>query len=90
MSKLRHKATLEVEQEVPKKYERKNRFNGESIMLTANEAMIHDRIFKYELQATLEDRAAGIDGHSKYWGKMRKDLKWFMKHNAEAYMVLLD
>ena len=90
MSKLRHKATLEVEQEVPKKYERKNRFNGESIMLTATEAMIHDRIFKYELQATLEDRAAGIDGHSKYWGKMRKDLKWFMKHNAEAYMVLLD
>ena len=90
MSKLRHKATREVEQEVPKKYERKNRFNGESVMLTANEAMIHDRIFKYELQATLEDRAAGIDGHSKYWKKMQKDLSWFMKYNPQAYMVLLD
>ena len=90
MSKLRHKATREVEQEVPKKYERKNRFNGESVMLTANEAMIHDRIFRYELQATLEDRAAGIDGHSKYWKKMQKDLSWFMKYNPQAYMVLLD
>ena len=90
MSKLRHHATREVEQEIPKKYERKNRFNGESVMLTANEAMIHDRIFKYELQATLEDRAAGIDGHSKYWKKMQKDLSWFMKYNPQAYMVLLD
>ena len=73
-----------------KKYVRKNRFNGESVMLTANEAMIHDRIFRYELQATLEDRAAGIDGHSKYWKKMQKDLSWFMKYNPQAYMVLLD
>ena len=90
MSKLSHHATREVEQEVPKKYERKNRFNGESVMLTANEAMIHDRIFRYELQATLEDRAAGIDGHSKYWKKMQKDLSWFMKYSPEAYMKLLD
>ena len=90
MSKLRHHATREAGQEVPKKYERKNRFNGESVMLTANEAMIHDRIFKYELQATIEDRVAGIDGHSKYWKKMQKDLSWFMKYNPQAYMVLLD
>ena len=89
MSKLRHKATREVEQEAPKKYERKNRFNGESVMLTATEAMIHDRIFKYELQATMEDQDLGT-GASKYWKKMRKDLNWFMKNNAKAYMVLLD
>ena len=75
MSKLRHHATREVEQEVPKKYERKNRFNGESVMLTATEAMIHDRIFKYELQATMEDQDLGT-GASKYWKKMQKDLNW--------------
>ena len=72
-----------------KKYERKNRFNGESIMLTEIEAMIHDRIFKYELQATMEDQDLGT-GASKYWKKMRKDIDWFIKYNPQAYMVLLD
>ena len=38
-----------------KKYERKNRFNGESAMLTAEEAKRHDRIFTNELAATIED-----------------------------------
>ena len=44
---------------------RKNRFNGESYMLTAAEAIKHDRIFINELAATLEDKAAGFDGASK-------------------------
>ena len=68
---------------------RRNRFNGESVMLTATEAMIHDRIFKYELQATMEDQDLGT-GASKHWREMRKRLDWFMKNNAKAYMVLLD
>jgi hypothetical protein len=29
--------------------ERRNRFNGESVMLTKDEAIIHDRIFINEL-----------------------------------------
>ena len=33
--------------------ERKNRFNGESIMLTKEESIIHDRIFINELAACL-------------------------------------
>ena len=70
--------------------ERKNRFNGESIMLTKEEAKIHDRLFMNELAATLEDKAAGFDGASKLWDKVRADINWFRKHNAEAYMVLLD
>ena len=70
--------------------ERKNRFNGESIMLTKEEAKIHDRLFLNELAATLEDKAAGVDGTSKLWDKVRKDLNYFRQHNAEAYMVLLD
>ena len=73
-----------------KSYERKNRFTGESIMLTQQESIIHDRIFLNELAATLEDKAAGVDGTSKLWDKVRKDINYFRQHNAEAYMVLLD
>ena len=69
--------------------ERKNRFNGESVMLTTEEAIIHDRIFINELGATLEDKELGT-GVSKLWDKVRADLDWFRKNNAEAYMVLLD
>ena len=69
--------------------ERKNRFNGESIMLTKEESIIHDRIFINELAATLEDKVSGY-GSSKLWDKVRKDIGWFRKNNAEAYMVLLD
>ena len=70
--------------------ERKNRFNGESIMLTKEESIIHDRIFINEMEATLQDRDAGVDGTSKLWDKVRKDINYFRKNNAEAYMVLLD
>ena len=70
--------------------ERKNRFTGESIMLTKEEAAKHDAIFINELAATLEDKAAGVDGTSKLWDKVRANLDWFRQHNAKAYMVLLD
>ena len=70
--------------------ERRNRFNGESIMLTKEEANKHDAIFINELAATLEDKAAGYDGASKLWDKVRANLDWFRQHNAKAYMVLLD
>ena len=69
--------------------ERKNRFSGESIMLTKEESIIHDRIFINELAATLEDKVSGY-GSSKLWDKVRKDIDWFRQHNAKAYMVLLD
>ena len=69
--------------------ERKNRFSGESIKLTKEEAIIHDRIFVNEIGATLEDKELGY-GVSKLWDKVRADLDWFRKNNAEAYMVLLD
>jgi len=69
--------------------ERKNRFNGESVMLTKEEAIIHDRIFVNEIGATLEDKELGYGG-SKLWDKVRADLDWFRQHNAKAYMVLLD
>jgi hypothetical protein len=34
--------------------ERRNRFNGESVMLTKEEAEKHDAIFMHELMATIE------------------------------------
>jgi len=70
--------------------ERKNRFNGQSVLLTPHEAKIHDDIFINELNATLEDKEIGIDGHSKKWELVREGLAYFREHNAEAYMVLLD
>ena len=78
-----------TEQTNNKTEERKNRFSGQSIMLTKEESIIHDRIFINELAATLEDKAAGVDGTSKLWDKVRKDINYFRQHNAEAYMVLL-
>ena len=68
---------------------RTNRFNGESVMLTKEEAAKHDAIFINELAATLEDKQLGY-GASKLWDKVRADLNWFRKNNAKAYMVLLD
>jgi len=72
-----------------RKFERKNRFNGESVMLTQEEARRHDCIFLAETMATLEDKRLGT-GNSKHWDIMREHLNWFRKHNAKAYMVLLD
>ena len=70
-------------------YTRRNRFTGESIELTKEEAEKHDAIFVHEAVATLEDKELGT-GMSKHWNKMRKHLDWFRKNNAKAYMVLLD
>ena len=70
-------------------YTRRNRFTGESIELTKEEAEKHDKIFYHEAIATLEDKELGT-GASKHWQKMRDLLSWFMKNNAKAYMVLLD
>ncbi len=61
--------------------ERKNRFTGQSIMLTKDEAIKHDRIFINELGATIEDKELGYGG-SKLWDKVRKDINWFRQHNA--------
>ena len=66
MSKLKQETMIDATEE------RKNRFNGESVLLTPHEAKIHDDIFLNELQATIEDKEIGIDGHSKKWDKVRE------------------
>ena len=70
-------------------YTRRNRLTGESIELTKDEAKKHAEIFYYEALATLEDKELGYGG-SKLWDKVRKNLDWFRRKNAKAYMVLLD
>ena len=42
MSKLKQETMIDATEE------RQNRFSGESILLTKNEAKIHDEIFYYE------------------------------------------
>ena len=85
MSKLKDATMIDATEE------RKNRFNGESVLLTPHEAKIHDDIFINEVEATIEDKEIGIDGHSKKWQLVTRWIKLFQKqHNAEAYMVLLD
>ena len=71
MSKLKDATMIDATEE------RKNRFNGESYLLTPHEAKIHDDIFINELQATIEDKEAGIDGHSKLWNRVRDGLNYF-------------
>ena len=70
-------------------YTRRNRFTGETIELTKEEAEKHDQIFYHEVMATHEDKELGTGG-SKHWQEMLNLLDWFMKNNAKAYMVLLD
>ena len=72
-----------------KDYTRRNRFTGETIELTAEEAKKHDEIFVYEALATADDKLQGY-GASRHWNIVRKNLDWFRKNNAKAYMVLLD
>ena len=59
MSKLKDATMIDATEE------RKNRFNGQTVLLTPHEAKIHDDIFINELEATIEDKEIGIDGHSK-------------------------
>ena len=79
-------SSMETQKDI---YKRSNRFTGESIQLTKEEAEKHDKIFYHEALATLEDKELG-EGASKHWQKMRDLLNWFRKNNAKAYMVLLD
>ena len=71
-------------------YTRRNRFSGESIELTKEEADKHDKIFYHEALATLEDKELGDRCKLSIGKKCADLLDWFMKNNAKAYMVLLD
>ena len=71
-------------------YKRSNRFTGESIQLTKEEANKYDAIINNEWAATQEDNLRQDVGISQLWEAVRRDLDWFRRHNAKAYLVLLD
>lgn len=54
----------------------RNPFSGESCILSPEQVAVYDYLKGCELVGD-------------YKG-LRKGLNWFMKHNAEAYMTLLD
>ena len=62
----------------------KNRFGGDSCYLNAEELSMYD--FVIGASNMLE---MGMH-HDKLITNLRKGLDWFRKHNAKAYMILLD
>ena len=63
----------------------RNRFSGEEYKLNAMELSMYDFI----IGSTMVLEMAGGYKHTDV-SLLRKGLDWFRKHNAEAYMVLLD
>lgn len=53
-----------------------NRFTGETVEVTGEEASVYDMIIGAEMFGM--------------WKDVRKGLDWFRRKNPEAYMVLLD
>ena len=62
-----------------------NRFTGEKIELNNLELSIYD--FCIGASIVIE---MGMFNTPQHVEDLRKGLQWFMKYNAEAYMVLLD
>ena len=63
----------------------RNRFSGEEYKLNNVELSMYDFI----IGSTMVLEMAGGYKHTDV-SLLRKGLDWFRKHNAEAYMVLLD
>ncbi len=84
---------MEIKQELPKWFNGElydegavveNRFSGFSIELTAVELSMYDFIVGTQLCFEM-----GMQS-KKMISDFQKGLNWFRKHNAEAYMILLD
>ena len=67
-----------------------NRFSGEEIELNAIELSMYDFIIGATLMSEMGMDAWGFSPDKELVKDLRKGLSWFRKHNAEAYMVLLD
>ena len=63
----------------------RNRFSGDEYKLNNIELSMYDFI----IGSTMVMEMAGGWQHTDVQ-ELRKGLDWFRKHNAEAYMVLLD
>ena len=63
----------------------RNRFSGEEYELNAMELSMYDFIIGSTMVLEMTNGYKHTDVQ-----ELRKGLDWFKKHNAEAYMVLLD
>ena len=63
-----------------------NRFGGEEIELNNIELSMYDLV----MGASIIYEMGGFNTDNKILKDLRKGLDWFRKHNAEAYMALLD
>ena len=61
-----------------------NPYSGESIDLSV------DEFIRYQIIKQAEKKADPNNGDDPMWDAVRGGLDWFRKHNAKAYMVLLD
>ena len=84
----------EKEQKLPKWFdgelyevgdEVRNPYSGEKIKLTAVELSMYDFVMGATIVVEM-----GMFNTPQHVADLRKGLDWFRKHNAEAYMVLLD
>ena len=62
-----------------------NRFTGEKYELNNVELSMYDYIMGATITAEM-----GIFNTEHHIKELRKGLDWFRKHNAKAYMILLD
>lgn len=67
-----------------KKIKTTNPYSGKSIDLTVEE------FIRYQIIKQAEAKADESNGDDPFWNVVRGGLDWFRKHNAKAYMVLLD
>ena len=63
-----------------------NRFSGEEYELNNVELSMYDFI----IGSVSVYETAGFNADPKIVKDLKRGLDWFRKHNAEAYMVLLD
>ena len=87
-------STKTIKQQLPKwfrgeLYEKgatvRNRFSGEEYELNNVELSMYDFVMGATMVAEM-----GMFNTVNHIQQLRKGLDWFRKHNAEAYMVLLD
>ena len=69
-----------------------NPFSGECYTLTAEELSMYDFIMGATFLMEMNTDSDGYlsDDNILLQNRVRRGLDWFRKHNAKAYMVLLD
>ena len=68
----------------------RNRFSGEEYELNAMELSMYDFVMGSTIMSEMGMDAYGFAPDHRIVKNLRKGLDWFRKHNAKAYMVLLD